>query len=85
MAELLGCGKNTVANAERGNNSYSFLNTYNSSLYFDAPVDFFYIGQLKDKSFVCDYMLNELFRGTTTVENIYFAKYIELNMEYKLR
>lgn len=78
MSQLLGNGANSVANAERGNNFYSFITTLNMSKYVDSPIDFFYAGQLKNKDLIIEYMLDDIFKDTTRTDEKFFMDYLML-------
>lgn len=78
MSQLLGNGINSVANAERGNNFYSFITTLNMSKCCDVPIDFFYAGQLRSKELMIDYMINDIFKELSRADEKFFIDYMTL-------
>lgn len=84
MAKILGNEVHSVGNAERGNNMYSFVNTYNTAIYFDVPIDCFYIGQLEKKEFVYKSLIYKIFHNIPEKEEKFIYQYMKLYRESKL-
>ncbi|MBQ3665191.1 MAG: hypothetical protein II919_03705 [Lachnospiraceae bacterium] len=84
MAKILGNEVHSVGNAERGNNMYSFVNTFNSAIYFDIPIDCFYIGQLERKDFVYKSIIYKMIQDVSEREEIFLYEYMKLYKENRV-
>ena len=60
------------------------MNTYNTAIYFDVPIDCFYIGQLEKKEFVYKSLIYKIFHNIPEKEEKFIYQYMKLYRESKL-
>ncbi|MDE7433528.1 MAG: helix-turn-helix domain-containing protein, partial [Lachnospiraceae bacterium] len=83
LADKLGFEEKSINNFEFGNSHISFKALNKICNIMQAPMDYFLVGYMENKSVAVDYLLMDLFKNTTHDERYFLEQFIRL-MRYRL-